>query len=311
MTSQRQFRRATTATQQGRTLAVGEPDYDTTKKRLYIHDGVKSGGIAHSNYMDVQDNSFIYGVGAGTDTITASMEFAPTAYTAGQKFIIKPANSITGASTLNVDGLGAKSIKKLSGASIVDTTENNIVANVPFEVIYDGTQFILLSTSTSPLTTGTFSAASAVSVIAPAGVDIFRIHFQAIPSSDGVEMNMKVNNSTAFGYRRVIQQKDSGGTDNSFESTSTGGTINVGGAGIGVGNSVAESGIGLTATIYNATSTTRHKNIKYEGTFEDTAGNCVRLDGSITWRGIAAVSTIDFGVNSGNLTGIYSVENLA
>lgn len=83
----------------------------------------------------------------GTDTGTASANVltptaALTAYGAGQMLIYRPANTNVGAVTVNVSGLGAKSIKTLAGA---DPTAGDLAANRFNVVMYDGTNFVLLA----------------------------------------------------------------------------------------------------------------------------------------------------------------------
>lgn len=78
---------------------------------------------------------------SGTNTITASATPTPAAYAAGQTFSFIPANTITGATTLNVSSLGAKNIFWNGGAC----AGGEIRQNVPCDVTYDGTQFNLLA----------------------------------------------------------------------------------------------------------------------------------------------------------------------
>jgi hypothetical protein len=67
----------------------------------------------------VQNSSFINLTSvAGTNTITASATPTPSAYADGQIFELVPANTNTGASTLNISGLGARTIIK-NGAPVV------------------------------------------------------------------------------------------------------------------------------------------------------------------------------------------------
>lgn len=74
---------------------------------------------------------------AGTNTITAALTPALTAYAAGNKFILTPANTNTGATTVNVDSVGAKSIF-WNGAACVG---GELRQNIPALIEYDGTQF--------------------------------------------------------------------------------------------------------------------------------------------------------------------------
>jgi hypothetical protein len=56
---------------------------------------------------------------SGTNTITASATpFALTSYADGQNFQLKPANTITGAATININSIGAKAIVSASGAAL-------------------------------------------------------------------------------------------------------------------------------------------------------------------------------------------------
>lgn len=77
---------------------------------------------------------------AGTDTITGSLSPAITAYVAGQKFSFVSAGANTGAVTLNINSLGAKSITKLGTTALVS---GDIPSGAVVCVEYDGTQFQL------------------------------------------------------------------------------------------------------------------------------------------------------------------------
>jgi microcystin-dependent protein len=84
---------------------------------------------------------------AGTNTITASVAaqgsvtMAPSAYSTGQRFTFTPANTNTGAATLNVDSIGAKNIY-LNGVALVGY---ELRTNCPVTVEYDGTQFKVIA----------------------------------------------------------------------------------------------------------------------------------------------------------------------
>jgi microcystin-dependent protein len=85
-------------------------------------------------------------VGGTATAITASVAaqgsitMAPTAYSTGMRFHLIPAASNTGATTLNVNSLGAKSIF-LNGAALVGY---ELRISCPVVVEYDGTQFNLI-----------------------------------------------------------------------------------------------------------------------------------------------------------------------
>jgi hypothetical protein len=80
---------------------------------------------------------------AGTNTITAACT-GLTAYVAGQRFPFKPANTNTGATTLNITGTSALGAKNVfwNGAACVG---GELRANIPAMVEYDGTQFHIIA----------------------------------------------------------------------------------------------------------------------------------------------------------------------
>jgi hypothetical protein len=65
-----------------------------------------------------------------------------TTYAAGLRIQFKATNGNTGASTINVNGQGVKNITYANGTSLAPGT---IVAGAIVDIIYDGTQFLLLS----------------------------------------------------------------------------------------------------------------------------------------------------------------------
>ena len=71
-----------------------------------------------------------------------SDQFAPDAYFAGMVVSFIPDNDNTGASTVDVNSLGAEDIKKESGAALA---AGDLIAGRLAELKYDGTDFILIS----------------------------------------------------------------------------------------------------------------------------------------------------------------------
>lgn len=78
----------------------------------------------------------------GTDSYAITCSPAPTAYTTGMRFSFKAGTANTGAATLNVNSLGAKTIKKNVSS---DLATGDILANQIVEVMYDGTNMQMLS----------------------------------------------------------------------------------------------------------------------------------------------------------------------
>lgn len=88
------------------------------------------------------DGALMYGADAGASDDYAITVTGVSAYATGQVFVFKANTANTGAATLNVNSLGAKTIKKNYNS---DLASNDLVANQMVKVIYDGTNFQLLS----------------------------------------------------------------------------------------------------------------------------------------------------------------------
>jgi hypothetical protein len=79
---------------------------------------------------------------AGTNTITGSMTPDLTAYSTGMIVLLVPANDNTAAATLNIDSLGAKSIKKGDGTAL---ESGDLQASTVHLLVYDGTNFVVFN----------------------------------------------------------------------------------------------------------------------------------------------------------------------
>jgi len=115
-----------------------------------------------------QDGSSIYAADAGSsDTYVITLSPAPTAYTIGMVVNFKANTLNTGTATINVNALGAVTIKKQYNQ---DLATGDIVANQIVSLIYDGTNFQMQSpvaaATTSTLqylgTSGAISGATSV-----------------------------------------------------------------------------------------------------------------------------------------------------
>ena len=99
---------------------------------------------SQSNIIQLQEQATTLYTDTGTANayvITPAISIG--AYSVGQSFTFIPANTNTGASTLNVNGLGAKNIL-YHGLAL---NPGNIDPLIPATVVYDGTQFQLLNPS--------------------------------------------------------------------------------------------------------------------------------------------------------------------
>ncbi len=176
----------------------------------------------------------------GTNTLTISPSPAITSYTADQVFTVKFSNAATGATTININGVGAVPIKQYNSSGTgIDPT---ITAGQISDLAYSGTQFILLdplpaATTTIPhgmtvfLTNGTYTV--------PAGV--YSIKVTAVGGGGGGGGNFSVgfDGPTLYGGGGG----GAGATVESIISTTPGTSYSVG---VGIG------GAGGTETVPGA-----------------------------------------------------------
>ena len=115
------------------------------------------GGYAHTNVADatvrtqyatagqVQDGAFTLLTSvSGTNSITAVGALGISSYVAGQRFNFVAAAANTGAVTININSIGAKSITRDGTTALIT---GDILANAIYQIVYDGTQFQLLNAS--------------------------------------------------------------------------------------------------------------------------------------------------------------------
>jgi len=108
-------------------------------------DGIKKDPISTS---ELQAGSYSYAADAGNnDTYVITLDPAPTALTTGMRVWFKANTANTGACTLNVNGLGAVSLKSLHDQ---DPQNDYIEAGSIVEVVYDGTNFQILNADANP-----------------------------------------------------------------------------------------------------------------------------------------------------------------
>lgn len=119
---------------------------------------LKAGSINNSNIFGprvVNLNALAFGTEfwepdtGGADALVISNTggggAALGAYAAGVVFYVKAKANNTGASTLAVDALAPRAIKKVTGGGLVDLVAGDIIANGEYEFVDDGTRFVLLN----------------------------------------------------------------------------------------------------------------------------------------------------------------------
>lgn len=174
--TQVQIRRDTASNLATTTPVEAELGYDQTNKRLLVGDGSTLAGIPHVNYMDGRIGTFQRGTVGGTaNAITLTLSPAALSYQAGMEVWFLASGTNTGATTLNIDGLGTRNIQKLKAGALQSLEAGDLVSGVFYKAIYNGTAFQLTTLYSSGLESvsqgnlntsqGTFSS-STVSPIA-------------------------------------------------------------------------------------------------------------------------------------------------
>lgn len=98
-------------------------------------------GVTREN---LQNQSHVYAADTGAaDAYVITLSPVPSAYAEGQRFSFKAVNANTTTSTLNVNSLGVKTIKKNAGTD--DLIAGDIAAGQIVDVEYDGTNFQMSS----------------------------------------------------------------------------------------------------------------------------------------------------------------------
>lgn len=155
---------------------------------------------------------------AGTNTITGSLSPALDAYSAGMLVVFTPANSNTGAATLNVDSLGALDVQKYDGEALA---AGDLVAGIPAALVLDSgaDDFILLNPQSQITTSPNVSAAefgykgvpqtsqgSYTYALTDAGKNVS-------PTSTGLTHTIPANATVAFPIGTVIAAFNNSGGD--------------------------------------------------------------------------------------------------
>jgi hypothetical protein len=101
-----------------------------------------AGGLPSWASFSASNTNYAADSGAANAYVVA-LSPALSAYAAGVLVQFKAANANTTVSTVNVNGLGVKTIKKLGGAT--DLVSGDIAAGMIVELEYDGTNFVMLN----------------------------------------------------------------------------------------------------------------------------------------------------------------------
>jgi hypothetical protein len=106
--------------------------------------------------------NFCDAAGSTGDTYVCSLPHNPLAYHANTRYSFLASATNAASATLNLNGLGAKTLKRQVGGALVDLVDNDIRSGEFVEVIYDGTFMVLIpSQGTQTVASGTIALATA------------------------------------------------------------------------------------------------------------------------------------------------------
>lgn len=164
-----QIRRDTDANLMATTPAQGELGYNLTTRRLHLGDGATQGGTLTPNSFDAQQQAFNFGVAAGTsNALTLTLNPAPPSYAQPLTIFFRASSNNSASATINVNGLGARELRKIQGGALVPLVGGDIINGILYQASYNGTYFQVMNLNDTGLTlvsqgdlntsTGTFSA---------------------------------------------------------------------------------------------------------------------------------------------------------
>lgn len=107
-------------------------------------------GVTFYNSLAYRENPTYFTIASGTDTYVCTYTFPDIkAYYIGLKLRVEFTNPNTTVVTINLNGFGAKSIKKKVSANLVG---GDILASGILDIVYDGTNFQALNVNSQPVT---------------------------------------------------------------------------------------------------------------------------------------------------------------
>lgn len=255
---------------------------------------------------------------AGTNTITATGPSAMSAYAAGQRFVFIPANTITGAATINItpsgaSALGAKNLFAGGSAAVA----GDLIANVPAIVVYDGTQFNIVTPTgrggSSLVLLQTQTASNVATVDFTSGISSTYDHYildctKVVPGTDNTAFWVRVSvdggsnylSTNEYSYSRVsldtvpAATAEGAGAQAQFQVK--------GGLGTGTGEQ-----LNCQIHFQNLSDTARYKGATVNGVIYDATPVHISFHGGCSIFTTSAINAIRVMQGSGNINGTFSL----
>ncbi len=224
---------------------------------------MSGGGSSGPTSAQIQQQSFTYAADTGTaNTYAVTLSPAPSSYTTGMVVMFKATNANTSASTINVNSLGAKTIKKENDQ---DLESGDIEAGQVVALIYDGTNFQMISEIANLLATQTEVQNASYTYAADAQAsDAYAITLSPAPAAyaTGQVFTFKANtantgaatlNVNSLGAKTIKKLHDQDLADNDIEVGSIV-TVVYDGTNFQMASQIANSSAGSSWTKVNKTA---------------------------------------------------------
>ena len=163
---------------------------NTTARAANVETEFQSISDAFAKYPEatnISNGTANYAVDTGSaNALIVAMPKTATAYTDGMLIAVKALASNTGDSTINVDGLGVKQIRRQTGSQV---TTGDIVAGGIYEMRYNGTYFALTGFGNT-LVENVDNISSDISTVAGISADVTSV------AANEANINSAVTNQT-------------------------------------------------------------------------------------------------------------------
>lgn len=293
---------------------------------LKIHDGadwIAMGSVnATTNTFEPYHGTALSSyVPYATDTGSAdAYAIAPvpaiTAYATGQIFLLKPANANTGAATIAVNGLSAKTLKNADGS---DLSAGQLSSTGVYMMMYDGSDMVLMSGGAatgsaggvgwSVITTVSATSAAAIEFITDIGTyDEYVLKGYDINGSAGNNLVLRVSNDGGSTWENGASDYwwaysgtvTNAGTFTADDSADTAITIMP-----NQPNSVPESGI-ITLSFYSPSESSRRKYFSWQAAYDLGNSNKAEITGGGGYQAAGgAINALQLLMTSGTVTGEF------
>jgi hypothetical protein len=269
--------------------------------RNLVNDNKRSMMAAIAKWLALTNGSKTTGGSANAQTLTTGMSF--TSVPTGMRVLVKNGFTNTDSMTLNMDGIGAVTVKDIYANSLVG---GEVRSSAYSEYVYDGTNWILLQEKTGRVLLAKATASAAAAVDFTTGIDdtydeyIFVIT-DLYASVDGPVLQAQVSTdggsswkTTGTDYKRVLKfsRYSTGATTVSVAQDQTIATL--------ISNSAAHVTSG-EMRLFKPSATSVHQMRTQVATYTASA-DIVLQDCTTAYLTAAAVNAIRFILSSGTIT---------